>query len=244
MTAILAQPVHWVKMFTSGLFGNRTTEGFTHPCIVPTRRFGMPTVVRTGGPKCRQGDMNRIKEIRDALGVSQNELARRLNTSHRQIAYLETGERRLTLGWMGRIASALGVAPQDLITEPVATALQDEVQQIPPSAMGAVGEALEAKHLFLYRVIKDSVQGYGINVGDTLTVEQSDAAITTMKPGDVALVALRGKKEPDEDARLCLRIFVPPHLFVPYRLGQNLCVRRDDASVSLNVVGVVVRKGH
>lgn len=63
------------------------------------------------------GERNRIAELREAAGLTQEQLAERVGTSNVQISRLERGDRRLTVGWMRRIAPHLGVNPTDLITE-------------------------------------------------------------------------------------------------------------------------------
>lgn len=77
----------------------------------PEWRWKMP-------PPVRQCDMaNRIRELREGLGLSQERLAERVGTSGQQISRLENGERRLTQGWMRRVSAAIGCAPTDLLPE-------------------------------------------------------------------------------------------------------------------------------
>ena len=67
---------------------------------------------------CKSLDVtNRIRELREALGLSLSELARRVGTSPQQLYRLEHGERRLAENWMRRIAAGLGVRPGDLLVE-------------------------------------------------------------------------------------------------------------------------------
>ncbi|APG30461.1 Transcriptional repressor [Granulibacter bethesdensis] len=58
---------------------------------------------------------NRIRELRSARGLSQAKLAEKAGTSAQQIQRLEAGDRRLTTGWMERIAAPLGVTAADLL---------------------------------------------------------------------------------------------------------------------------------
>jgi transcriptional regulator with XRE-family HTH domain len=60
---------------------------------------------------------NRIRELRKARGLTLKELARRVDTSNQQISHLETGKRRLTVGWLERIATALDCHPLELLDE-------------------------------------------------------------------------------------------------------------------------------
>lgn len=58
---------------------------------------------------------NRIKELREALGWSQETLAEKAGTTNQQIGRLESGKRGLDTKWMERLAGPLGVPPAALI---------------------------------------------------------------------------------------------------------------------------------
>lgn len=58
---------------------------------------------------------NRIKELRDLLGLSQQRLAELANTTNQQIGRLESGSRKLSQDWMERLAPVLGVNPAELL---------------------------------------------------------------------------------------------------------------------------------
>jgi phage repressor protein C with HTH and peptisase S24 domain len=62
---------------------------------------------------------NRIAELRQARGLSQEELAKRAGTTNQQVGRLEVGARRLTVEWMNRLAKSLGVAPAELLVSGV-----------------------------------------------------------------------------------------------------------------------------
>lgn len=59
---------------------------------------------------------NRIRELRLAKGWSQDTLAAAVGCVKNQISDLERGNRGLTLDWMRKVATALGVAPAELMT--------------------------------------------------------------------------------------------------------------------------------
>lgn len=61
--------------------------------------------------------MNRIREIRERLGLTQEQLADRIGTTPQQISRLEKGLRGLDVPWMIKIAAALGERPAALIDE-------------------------------------------------------------------------------------------------------------------------------
>ena len=60
---------------------------------------------------------NRIKEFREARGLSQDKLAELAQTTRSQIVKLERGERRLTVDWMRRLAPVLNCLPADLMAQ-------------------------------------------------------------------------------------------------------------------------------
>ena len=60
---------------------------------------------------------NRIRENRLAQDLTLDQLAQRAGTIASTIEKLEKGRRGLNIGWMRRIAKALGIAPADLLTD-------------------------------------------------------------------------------------------------------------------------------
>jgi transcriptional regulator with XRE-family HTH domain len=61
--------------------------------------------------------ITRIREVRKARGLTLDDVARRCQpaTTPQTIGRLETGTRTVSVGWLNRIAKALGVAAQDLV---------------------------------------------------------------------------------------------------------------------------------
>jgi transcriptional regulator with XRE-family HTH domain len=61
--------------------------------------------------------ITRIREVRRARGMTLDDVARRCDppTTPQTIGRLETGTRTVSVGWLNRIASALGVEAQDLV---------------------------------------------------------------------------------------------------------------------------------
>lgn len=60
---------------------------------------------------------NRIRELREARGLTQEELAAEAGTTSQQIGRLERGARSLRQDWMERIAAVLGVTPAELLPQ-------------------------------------------------------------------------------------------------------------------------------
>ena len=61
--------------------------------------------------------ITRIREVRRARGMTLDDVARRCAppTTPQTIGRLETGTRTVSVGWLNRIAKALGVEAQDLV---------------------------------------------------------------------------------------------------------------------------------
>lgn len=61
--------------------------------------------------------ITRIREVRRARGLTLEDVARRCDppTTPQTIGRLETGTRTVSVGWLNRIAHALGVEAQDLV---------------------------------------------------------------------------------------------------------------------------------
>ena len=64
--------------------------------------------------------LTRIREVRKAKGLTLHEVAERCAppTTAQTIGRLETGTRTVSVGWLNRIAAALGVEAADLVTLP------------------------------------------------------------------------------------------------------------------------------
>ena len=61
--------------------------------------------------------ITRIREVRRARGMTLDDVARKCEpaTTPQTIGRLETGTRTVSVGWLNRIAAALGVEAQDLV---------------------------------------------------------------------------------------------------------------------------------
>lgn len=60
---------------------------------------------------------NRLKQIREAQGLSLVALAAKVGTSSQQISHLELGKRHLTVEWLERLAEVLGCHPWAIVSE-------------------------------------------------------------------------------------------------------------------------------
>lgn len=71
--------------------------------------------------------MNRIRELRERVGMSQSELARRIGCGQSTLSEIETGRIDLKLRRMEAIAEALNVPISDLF-EPSSSAKKSAAQ--------------------------------------------------------------------------------------------------------------------
>ena len=67
--------------------------------------------------KCYRLEMNNLKQIRKKYGISQAELARRLETTQGQVCRLEISTRQLTQNWLERLSKALNCTKAELLGE-------------------------------------------------------------------------------------------------------------------------------
>ena len=74
----------------------------------------------------------RIRKIRKAHGLSQEELAEKINISTTHMSHIETGNTKLSLPVFVDIAAALEVRMDDLLETPMATssAAMEEIAQV------------------------------------------------------------------------------------------------------------------
>ena len=64
--------------------------------------------------------ITRIREVRRARGMTLDDVARACHppTTPQTIGRLEMGTRTVSIGWLNRIAGALGVEASDLVDHP------------------------------------------------------------------------------------------------------------------------------
>lgn len=122
-----------------------------------------------------------IREIRKAKGLTLDDVARRCQppTTAQTVGRLETGTRTVSVGWLNRIADALGVQSADLVrmpeqkTIPVAALLGQKgahaptksVESVPPlpspglvavRVTGGVGDYRSGDEIWCDRIVPDA----------------------------------------------------------------------------------------
>ena len=119
--------------------------------------------------------LTRIREVRKAKGMTLLDVAERCDppTTAQTIGRLETGTRTVSVGWLNRIARALGVESSELVTltnRPelaVAAILSSDGAQAPRKPLTLVPPAPTAA---MIGIIVESPQGE-YRAGDTLWAE-------------------------------------------------------------------------
>lgn len=164
-----------------------------------------------------------------------DELAERVSTSRQQVARHEKGERRLTIQWLHRYAMALSVAPADLLTDTIDAEVLTEVEPATIDGMPQISRAIASRGLSLYRVLASHVSDVGVQTDDIITVDTSDGAVRSVKIGDLVIARIAGS------SALILRQFIPPATLITNERGNNnVLLRLDDRSVTIELVGVVI----
>jgi transcriptional regulator with XRE-family HTH domain len=74
------------------------------------------------------GIVNRIRELRKAAGLNQQQLAERMGVDRTALLRLERGEQKITDEYLGLLAAALNLAPIEFISDPGDLA-RDEVER-------------------------------------------------------------------------------------------------------------------
>lgn len=160
---------------------------------------------------------NRLKELREAAGLTQQQLAELVGTAGQQIGKLEKGERKLTLEWMERIGRALNRKPIELLPQGMALDLKEpdaaryEARSDPGYEQRVLGTLYPGHpNAMLYEVRSSVLDLIGYRRWDLVVIDFSQQAVDAVAPRDVVLAAVVSD-EFGETERL-LRLYVPPLL--------------------------------
>lgn len=72
--------------------------------------------------------LNHLRALREARGLTLEQLASAVGTTNQQISHLELGKRQLTVSWLRRLAAVLDCHPWAIVDGPDAltTSARDE----------------------------------------------------------------------------------------------------------------------
>ena len=167
---------------------------------------------------------NRIRELREAKGLSQDELGGRVGTNKFKVSRIENGETRLDLDLAVKIARALDVTVADVLGV-------DNGQHGPGLSEDAVAyqphddeplarlEDLERNRV-LYQATSNSLDELGIQAGDVLLIDISADAVAKVKPLAIVIVQVYSQSEL-LSATTIVRQFVPPALLITNSRTEN-----------------------
>lgn len=179
---------------------------------------------------------NRIAELREERGWSQEDLAERLETeaglrvTGAQIGKLERRERQLTVKWMTGLSRVLEVEPIDLLD---LAAMAGTTNDVEPQEGGPHAKALITRGLRYYNVLSDACAVAGYATGQTILVDETDDGLAKRQTGDLVLVETRPGKL---DSLLLLRVFVAPDLLVTNKPRSNTAMRLGKSKLRAIVV--------
>lgn len=111
---------------------------------------------------------NRIREIRDSLHLSQEELADRMGTSYQQVSRLERGERKLTDEWLDSLSKALGCSKSSFLVEAIIEGAQTAASRprTLPGMSDVEKEDVERRLLDFWRLLGDEEQAIVLGAVD------------------------------------------------------------------------------
>lgn len=177
-------------------------------------------------------DDNRIKHWRKKRGLSGAEVARRIGTSQPNFYRLESGQQQLTVELMRRLAAALDISPIDLLPVAIAAGIDNELERATIATSPALHKVLASRGLSSFTVRKSRVTRAGVQPGETVIADTSDAAIKAAKTGDLVILNVIGDN-------LVLRQFVAPSLATTNWEGANTVIDIADPDLTAVIVGVV-----
>lgn len=130
---------------------------------------------------------NKIKSLRLAKGLSQDELAKKCGYQSRSsINKIEMGQRDVSRAKVVEIANALGISPQKLLDDPLAT-LNADVDKLAARSTGAPIQSHPSDKM-VYCMPDNSMMLECIKKNAMLKIKTS-----TPKSGDIVLVSLQNE---------------------------------------------------
>lgn len=156
--------------------------------------------------------INRIRDIRKQKGLTLADVAARCSpaTTAQTIGRLETGTRNLSLGWMNRIAAALGVEPE-LLLRSEETDQPRLIARITESGAEALASPRDA-------ILPIDLSGADSN-GGPLVAMAVEASAGEYRAGDQLWLRQYG---PDDFARLLNRDVLAPRAGGRFAFGRMI----------------------
>ncbi len=176
---------------------------------------------------------NNLRELRKKAGLSQLELADKLNTTQGMIGLLERGERKLSPDWLKRISQILSCSPLDILPDlntltPTVQPNQNSVSIEMIDAAACCGNGIEnfmENVVGFWQMPKEEYRAISTIAPEHVKMLRvfGDSMETTLSDGDWVLVDI-SRKFFDSDG-----IFL-------IRLSTGLAVKRIQGTIGTDVV--------
>lgn len=142
---------------------------------------------------------NRLREFREAAGLSQDELADRVGSSFQQISKLERGERKLTREWAERLAPHIKTTWWLLLGAPTTGLAEPSASIAPPASAPTLSPITE--------IAPEEDDGYDtlLSAAEDL-IEQEGAHLTPREFAQLARTLWREVQDEGADTPLLVRI--------------------------------------
>lgn len=176
---------------------------------------------------------NNLKELRKKAGLSQVELAEKLNTTQGMIGLLERGERKLAPEWLKKISQILSCSPLDILPD-----LNVVTPMVQPNQHSVSIEMIDAT-----ACCGNGIENFAENViGFWQMPKEEYRAISTIAPENIKMLRVYGDSmEPtlsDGDwvlVDISRNFFDSDGIFL-IRLSTGLAVKRIQGTLGTDVV--------
>lgn len=162
---------------------------------------------------------NRIRELREARGLTQEDLGEKVGRTKHQILRLENGSVKLDLETADKVAVALGVTLAELVGlesmkngTTSAPGFADKATPYQPQPDDGLG-GLVGDNRYLFTIESDALENMGIKRGDVVLVSDAAVDVEAVRPLQAVLVNWRSRSSPVRSV-LLPRQFVPPNLAI------------------------------
>jgi transcriptional regulator with XRE-family HTH domain len=188
---------------------------------------------------------NRIRELREAARLTQEELAERTQISVAHISRMENGKRGVSRKNARRIATALGKDEAEVYGFDQRKTARSDPRGVHDDLVGYEASAadpfsgLKTRNKYLMQVTTSALERIGIRNGDVVVVDGS--AESCKNPPAMAAVRVQynyDPKRPSKSVNL-LRQFVPPSLLIT-NSGSKNAASIDMETEDAEITGVIV----
>lgn len=185
--------------------------------------------------------MSRIAEWRERRGLSQAELAARIGMTQPNLQRYESGNQRLTVDLMRRLADALDVSSLELLPIALSADLRTDAIEADMPTAGPIASAMASKGLKPFKMLTGAVERLGIQAGDMVVV---DCSLTEPAPNSVVVAAVTELLPDSSEAsqpHVIVRQYIVPGMLVTNRSTRNVVIDIGDSAIAVEIIGTVIR---